>query len=264
MGFLCSKDTVSYIKAIHAVPNIDQRTVKLTGGYESRNSEGQLLSHDLKPDDAELKNVMARGEIRESLLDMVGRDNILWDSRVTSYEKTDRGVRVHIITNGKETTLEAANIIAADGINSQLRTQVVKDKKNYLGVVGVYGCIPNAKAQEHLQHEFQVDDFKGWRLFSKPYNIETYNWQFFFPWPEHQPLPTNAEMLKYIVKELTERGWKQNYIDHVKDTDPQTMRSGLLYDRDPFSSNGCRAYYFYGGCSSSGKPLQRPWCEFGH
>jgi salicylate hydroxylase len=142
---------------------------------------------------------------------------------------------VHITTNGKETTLEAANIIAADGINSQLRTQVVKDKKNYLGVVGVYGCIPNAKAQEHLQHEFQVDDFKGWRLFSKPYNIETYNWQFFFPWAENQPLPTNAEMLKYIVKELTERGWKQNYIDHVKDTDPQTMRSGLLYDRDPLS-----------------------------
>lgn len=232
-GLSLLHNTVTYIKSIHAVPNIDQRTVRLTKGYEGYNSDGQLLSHDLKTNPIDHKKVMARGEIRESMLEKLGKDKVLWDTRVDTFEKTDRGLKIHLVSNGQSLTLEASNLIAADGVNSPLRNQVAKDKKNYLGVVGVYGCIPNAKATEHLDHEFQVDDFKGWRLFSKPYNVENYNWQMFFPWPEQKPLPSHTDMLKYIVDEITQKGWKSTFIDHLKDTDPTTMRSGLLYDRDP-------------------------------
>lgn len=104
-----------------------------------------------------------------------------------------------------------------------------------MGVVGIFGRMPNELATEHLKHEFQVDDHRGWRMFSKPYNVENYNWQMYFPWEEKSALPNNKEMLDHIVHELSARAWDSQYIDFVKCTDPETMRCGLLYDRDPLA-----------------------------
>lgn len=234
-GLTFLPETLAYIKQPNVLPSLSNRVVNLSDGYETRSHTGELISLDFKEDEAQLKNVICRGEVRNAFLDKVGKEKVVWGTMVTSFEKTEAGILVHLMSKGEEKTLLVANLIAADGVNSKIREMVVKDTKHYLGVIGVYGRLPNIAAAEHLKHEFQVDDDKGWRLFSKPYNVENYNWQMFFPWNAKRPILDNTQMLHHIVSKITAQGWDSKYIDLVKDTDPETMRSGLLYDRDPIS-----------------------------
>ncbi len=154
---------------------------------------------------------------------------------VTAFEKTAEGILVKICSRGQEKQFLVANLIAADGVNSKIRNQVVKDNKKYMNIIGIFGRLPNALATKHLNHEFQVDDNEGWRMFSKPFNIENYNWQMYLPWSEEEKIPENPKMLEYISSKLSSKGWDREYIDFIKQTDPETMRCGLLYDRDPIS-----------------------------
>lgn len=234
-GLSILKSNVLYLKKTQVLPAINERMVTLTGGYKSYTQQGELLSLDLKEDASELKRVVARGEVREHFLERVGKVNVLWNTVVNTFKKSDEGILVSLTSNGKDQTMLVANLIACDGINSKIRKIVNGDEKKYLGVIGVFGRVLNAQAQKHLKHEFQVDDDKSWRMFSKPYNPENYNWQMFFPWEEKQQLPENKQILDYMVNELSSRKWSSHFIELLKCTEPDTMRSGLLYDRDPLS-----------------------------
>ncbi len=234
-GLTFLPETLAYIKQPNVLPSLKDRVVRLSEGYVTCNHKGELLGLDLKEEESQLKNVISRGEVRNAFLDKVGNEKVLWGTMVTSFEKTEAGMLVHLNSMGEEKTILVANLIAADGVNSKIREQVAKDKTKYLGVIGVYGRLPNSAATEHLKHEFQVDDDKGWRLFSKPYNVENYNWQMFFPWDKAMPILEHKDMLRHIVSKMSDHKWEGKYINLVKDTDPVTMRSGLLYDRDPIS-----------------------------
>ncbi len=59
---------------------------------------------------------------------------------VTSFEKTEKGLLVHLLSDGQEKNLLVADLIAADGVNSKIRNIVVKDTKYYLGVVRCRSC----------------------------------------------------------------------------------------------------------------------------
>ncbi len=237
-GLTIRRKNAIYMKNFNVLPNIHERMVTLTGGYEDHmhNGNGKPIQTDLKEDKSKLKKVVARGEVRDAFLETVGKNYVLWDTMVTDFKKTPEGIIVNITSNGEEKQLLVANLIAADGVNSKIRNQVVKDNKKYMKIVGVFGRLPNASATKHLCHEFQVDDNEGWRMFSKPFNVENYNWQMYFPWNEEDKLPDNSNMIDYISSELTYKGWDMDYINFVKQTDPDTMRCSLLYDRDPIPS----------------------------
>jgi 2-polyprenyl-6-methoxyphenol hydroxylase-like FAD-dependent oxidoreductase len=110
----------------------------------------------------------------------------------------------------------------------------------------------------HLRHEFQVDDEKnGWRIFSKPFDKNFYNWQIYFPWEEEEKLIEATEMLKKITDTFKKNGWNQHYIDLIKDTDPSTMRIGLLYDRDPLDPlTNCGPVTFIGDAAHPLSPYK--------
>lgn len=75
------------------------------GGYESHNHKAELLSHDLKADKSELKKVIARGEVRNGLLNRVGKEQVQWGTMVTGFEKTAAGMRVKLTCDGQEKSL---------------------------------------------------------------------------------------------------------------------------------------------------------------
>src|SRR5262249_38991202 len=104
----------------------------------------RLLELPASADDKNLTVRIKRSELKAALRSGAPEAPIHYGMQATGYRPTSSGVEVRF-SNGQ--TVSADYVVAADGVGSALRQQLVGDSKRYLGLTSIVGSAPIA-----LQH----------------------------------------------------------------------------------------------------------------
>ena len=124
--------------------------------------------------DAQRRNAhIPRQQLRQSLLDALPSEAVVWGKRLKSLDEHPSGVTL-CFTDGSETHADV--VIGADGIWSTVRRQLVPAAADlplrYLGVVVILGRAPcdHALVREQV---FQTVDGDGTRIYTMPFTQPT-------------------------------------------------------------------------------------------
>lgn len=214
-------------------------------------------------------------EVGNSSLKQEGEVIVHWSHSLERIVEEANGVTLYFQTSALQETgllVRTFNIVVGcDGVHSKVRSQVLGDNLNYLGVMAILGIAPvTPRSQDHNDDEyevvrdrvFQAIDGKGNRVFGKPFDESHAMWQLTFPIDEHEGLrllqqwrrtssyletdaPPGSSVVgsESILEEAKRRlsGFHAPIPKLVEETPNSRVRAALLYDRDPMSIDEYRS-----------------------
>lgn len=192
----------------------------------------ELMSLEPLPSSPEFTLSLSRHWLRRTLLERIGTSAVTWNARALRFENDgDRG-RVHF-ENGS--TSEADVVVACDGANSVIRSQLVRDEPRYLGIGMIGGFVDSPPSHPLLDDGAYMSLGVGRSFFVQDYGDGQTIWSYGFRCAERsldEASPT--DLLERARKEAGD--FHAPASELIARTDPARVVFRGYYDRDPVAS----------------------------
>ncbi|MEO8786787.1 MAG: NAD(P)/FAD-dependent oxidoreductase [Chitinophagaceae bacterium] len=189
------------------------------------------------------KNIhIARQSLRLAFLEQLGgQEAVQWEHELIDFKDSkNKGVELNFLVNGKMQTTHANLLVAADGIRSAVRKQLIGELTTplqYLGCIVILGICP-LKNLEGLAHPlldsatvFQTANGNE-RIYIMPYDSESVMWQLSFPIPELEAKALSALGAQALKEEACRRTQWHTPIPQILAATKVAQVSGYpVYDR---------------------------------
>lgn len=190
------------------------------------------------------KNVhIARQRLRKALTDQLDSSRLKWNHKLTALtHKTDQALELTFEVDGQSVTETADLVVAADGIRSVVREQLIGEEVTplqYLGCIVILGITPLSSLSESdsdlLDGATVFQSANGHeRIYVMPFDSEHIMWQLSFPLPEKESIAMSEQGPEAMKAEAEKRlhGWHSPIPQILATTDPQDITGYPAYDRE--------------------------------
>jgi 2-polyprenyl-6-methoxyphenol hydroxylase-like FAD-dependent oxidoreductase len=213
----------------------------------------RLLELPASADDKNPTVRIKRSELKAALRSGAPEVPIRYGMQATGYQPTSSGVEVRF-SNGQ--TVSADYVVAADGVGSAVRQQLVGDSKRYLGLTSIVGSAPIA-----LQHPL-IDGGYFLMLGERGDSVFCYREAggFHLSYTEHQPSEAvlagqPADALLRRIQTATS-SWNAPTPQIAAALDPASLVVRGYYDKEPLQRVRDERLWLLGDAAHPMSPFQ--------
>lgn len=190
---------------------------------------------------------IARQALRQELLQQLSVENTInWGHQLISYTKnTDNSLELEFSVNGLVKTVTTNLIVAADGIRSTVRRQLLGDTVKplrYLNCIVILGICSLDDIHEHdtdlLDGSTVFQTANGHeRIYMMPYDASNVMWQLSFPMDESEAKKLSMAGAEALKEEAVRRtNWHNPIPQIIRATASKYVSGYPVYDRELLST----------------------------
>lgn len=189
---------------------------------------------------------IARQTLRQELVGQLeGEDVINWGHQLIDFKKTDTRLQLDFLVRGLTKSFTADLIVAADGIRSTVRQQLLGDAVKplrYLNCIVILGIcsLADLKSLDSKLLDgstvFQTANGNE-RIYVMPYDQESVMWQLSFPMDETEAKALSLAGAEALKEEAVKRtNWHDPIPQLMRATESKFVSGYPVYDRDLLST----------------------------
>lgn len=184
---------------------------------------------------------VARQALRLGLLRALGgHEQVTWNHRLIEYHEGEEQVDLTFKVGADQVTVQADIVVAADGIRSAVRKQLIGDHQaplRYLDCIVILGICPVADLLPSPLVDgktiFQTANGNE-RIYMMPFSATEIMWQLSFPLPEEKAKGLHRAGAEALKEEALRRcgSWHEPVPDIVSKTSSSVITGYPAYDRE--------------------------------